>query len=491
MKSVSASTKKLQKTSRLGEASAIDPFPAPEQAGVKTVAYPRGSLLQRKFSDEFPVVERASGVRIFDKSGKDYIDGSSGAYVCSVGHAHPVVIAKMHAQLKKVAYLNGTQFTNEATEELASKIVSLCPEGSFDKCFFMSSGSEALEASVKFARQYWVSKGQFSKRKIISQSPSYHGNTLFALSLSDRPSYKRFFAPLMSETFWVKAPQKARFAEACPGKSYQRDGSQFYLNELKRLLEKEDPRTIACFVIEPVGGSSTGGCVPPPGYLKAVQRLCREHEILLIADEVLVGSGRTGSFLASEQEDFSPDIAILAKGLNGGYAPLSALLLRQKLLDHMANEAPSFMHAQTFLNHPLSSAAALGVLQVFESESVLEGVQGKAKVFREHLMGLEKSFDFLAHVEGRGLLGSLEIVRPGKEKKPFAVQEKMSLKLCKLLKAAGVTVWPNAGHLGTPGAPGPGDQLIFAPPLIITEDELAEMFARIRGAVEHFSKTCL
>lgn len=480
MSYMAAPAKKLKKVN----------FASPRVPASK-VAYPAGHVLQRKFSGEFPVVARASGVRIFDKSGKDYIDGSSGAYVCSVGHAHPLVIAQMHAQLKKVAYLNGTQFTNEATEELASKIVSLCPPKSFDKCFFMSSGSEALEASVKFARQYWVSRGQFAKRKIISQSPSYHGNTLFALSLSDRPSYKKFFGPLLHETLWVKAPQKTRFKEAHPGLNYRTHGSDYYLEELQTLFEKEDPRTIACFVVEPVGGSSTGGSVPPPGYLKALQRLCREHDILLIADEVLVGAGRTGSFLASEQENFFPDIAIMAKGLNGGYAPLSALLVRQELSDEMAREAPSFMHAQTFLNHPLSAAAALGVLEVFEIESVLDGVKHKAGLFREYLVGLEREFDFLAHVEGRGLLGSVEIVRPGTGKKAYAPQEAMAQRLCKLLKSEGVIVWPNSGHLGSPGAPGAGDQIIFAPPLTIRNDELAEMFGRVRVALKYFEETLL
>lgn len=459
-------------------------FRAPE-----AIAYPSGHVLQRKFAQEFPLAVRAEGVRIFDRSGRDYIDGSSGAYVCSVGHSHPTVIARMVAQLERVSYLNGTQFANEATEELAAKIISLCPEGVFDKCFFMSSGSEALEASVKFARQYWVGRGQIAKRKIISQSPSYHGNTLFALSVSDRPSYKSFFAPLLSETFWVKAPMKARFSERHPGKTYKNHGADVYLKELKALLEKEDPRTISCFVVEPVGGSSTGGSVAPPGYWKAVQKLCRENDILLIADEVLVGAGRTGTFLASEQEGFAPDIAVLAKGLNGGYAPLSALLVRQELSDEMAKEAASFMHAQTFLNHPLSSAAALGVLKVFQKESVLGEVQQKADLFREYLIGLERSFDFLAYVEGRGLLGSVEIVRPDGSKEPFSVQEKMSQKACKLLKEEGVIAWPNSGHLGSSGAPGPGDHIIFAPPLTITDDELAVMFARVRRGLERFAKS--
>ncbi|MBL9037214.1 MAG: aspartate aminotransferase family protein, partial [Archangium sp.] len=250
-----------------------------------TVTYPEGNVLLRSLTKALPVIERGDGIYLFDKAGKRYVDASSGALVVSVGHGNANVAEAMRAQLSRVGYVNGTHFTSEATETLATKLATLAaaeiPAAGLSRAAFLCSGSEAVEAAAKFARQLWVERGQPQRTKIIARSPGYHGNTLYALSLSARPAYRKVYGPMLATVPMVSSPYPYR----SPVADFANDGAEFYARELEALLEKEGPQTVAAFIAEPVVGSSAGASVPPPGYFARIREVCAKHGVLLIADE--------------------------------------------------------------------------------------------------------------------------------------------------------------------------------------------------------------
>lgn len=329
-----------------------------------TVTYPQGHVLLRNLTKTFPVVSHGEGVYLFDLAGKKYFDAAGGALVASIGHGVKEVADAVAAQLSKVGYVNGTQFTSSAMEEFADKLAEKAKAVGLDRVAILSSGSEAVEAAIKFARQLWVERGEMERGTFIARVPGYHGNTFYALSASGRPHYKKLFGPLLSRVITVSAPYGYR----CPV-DYETQGADHYAKELEALIDREGPKTIAGFLVEPVSGSSTGGWTPPPGYFDKIAAVCRKHGILIIADEVLCGAGRTGKFFASEHYGLKPDIAVLGKGINGGYMPVSAVLVRQSDVDLIKKGTGYFLHAQTYLQSPCMAATGLAVLNYFEKHA--------------------------------------------------------------------------------------------------------------------------
>ncbi len=437
---------------------------------MNTISYPQGHVLLRKLKGELPFIDRGEGIYLYDKAGKKYIDGSSGAYVASVGHCQKEVVEKIKQQLDKISYVNGRHFATEISESLASKIVRHAPKD-LDKVFYLSSGSEAVEAAIKFARQYFYCKGLPLKQKVISQVPGYHGNTIFAISISGRAQYKKFFAPYLQDMPTIEAPMAYR----CPVSSYEDLGSAYYLEKLEKLILEQGPQNIACLILEPVGGSSTGGACPPANYLKGLKKLCEKHEIFCIADEVLVGVGRTGYFFASEKDGFCPDIITLAKGLNGGYAALSAMVTKTEYCDLIAKESGGFLHAQTFVNYPLGCAAGDAVVDFIEKHGLIENSKKLGKYFLEKLSVELGRFDCVGNVTGRGLLLGIELVADKKLKTPFSKSKLLTDKLQNILFDLGLVTWGNSGHVDGEN----GDIVLLAPPLIVKREELdqiAEIF---------------
>jgi adenosylmethionine-8-amino-7-oxononanoate aminotransferase len=442
------------------------------------VRYPNGNVLLRNLNRDFPIISHGEGPYLYDQSGRKYFDGSGGALVVSAGHGNREISQKIFEQLSKVAYVNGTQFTSQAAERLATQLAQLSPDPDLNRACFLNSGSEAVEAAVKFARQLWVERRQLQRAKIIARVPSYHGNTLYALSASARPHYKKYYGPLLHDVVTVPAPYEYRSQVS----NFKAQGGEHYARLLEEAILREGPDSIAAFIVEPVIGSSAGASVPPPGYFERVQEICRKHGILIIADEIMCGAGRTGKFFASEHFGLKPDILLLGKGVSSGYIPLSVVMVRDSHLQEMKAGTGYFMHAQTYLQAPSMAAAGLATLEYFEAHGLVEN-SAKMGVLLQSL--LHEALDAHPHVgfiTGKGLFVGIEFVEDKKTKKPFDRSEKLAESLIAHAFDLGLIVWPNIGQADGVN----GDLIMLGPPLTCTESQVRELAALVEKAVTTF-----
>ncbi|MEO5970018.1 MAG: aspartate aminotransferase family protein [Bdellovibrionia bacterium] len=446
--------------------------------GKKTIKYPDGHVILRNLDKEFPIISHGEGIYLYDAAGKKYLDAAGGALVVSVGHGNQDVIRRITNQMNKVAYVNGTQFTSQAAEDLAARLALLSPDSDLNRACFLSSGSEAVEAAVKFVRQLWVDRGKSERYKLIARIPSYHGNTLYALSASGRPHYKKYYGPLLNEVITVSAPYEYR----SPVLDYAKEGADFYAAELETTILKEGPETIAAFIFEPVIGSSTGGSLPPPGYFKKVEEVCRKYQILMIADEVMCGSGRTGKFFASQHFDFKPDLIVLGKGISSGYVALSAVMVKDAHLREIKTSTGYFMHAQTYLQAPSMVAAGVAVLDYFEKHRCVENSELRGEQLHRRLHEELDSLQYVGCVSGKGLLAGVEFVEDKKSKKPFARNKKVAEKFTSFAFERGLILWPNVGQADGVN----GDLVVFGPPLIINEAQIEELVTLLKDCVIAF-----
>jgi adenosylmethionine-8-amino-7-oxononanoate aminotransferase len=446
-----------------------------------------GHVFYRKLNVELPLIVRGKGVYLYDDRGKRYLDGSGGAMVACIGHGVDEIADAIAAQARRIAYVNGTAFTNEPVERLADLLCEHAPPG-VGKAYFLSSGSEAVEAALKLARQYHMERGESQRRVIVARTPGYHGNTLLALSASARESYRKMYAPWLLDVTMIDAPYPYRagplgdFAPAMTGEA------------LGHALERVGPSNVAAFIAEPIGGSSTGASVPPPGYYARIRELCDAHGILFIADEVLCGAGRTGKFFALEHYrardggPIVPDIITMGKGLNGGYAPLSALLVKTSIVETIARGSGNFVHAQTYSHNPLAAAAALATTQYVRSHRLIERA---ARVGAELLARLKTLLTegagahLVGDVRGIGMLAAVELVADRETKKAFPRSMKVVETLVKECLAHGLVVWPNVGHADGHD----GDLVIIAPPFTIATDEIEELTESLRSSLAATAET--
>ncbi|HXV59238.1 MAG TPA: aspartate aminotransferase family protein [Vicinamibacteria bacterium] len=441
--------------------------------------YPAGHVLYRRLKRSYPRIVRGEGCWLYDENGKRYLDACGGALVNNLGHGNVELAKAVGEQAGRLAYVNGTAFTHDAVEELAAELTTLSP-GRLDKTLFLCNGSDAVEASLKIARQFWAESGRPEKRKIVSLSPSYHGGSLLALSASARPHYKAVFRDWLVDVRTVPASYPYRCD--CGGESD--DCPICNGDALEEALLQEGPESVAAFIAEPVGGSSTGASVPRPGYWKTVRDICDRHEVLWIADEVLVGAGRTGTWSALEPYGAVPDFHIFGKGITGGYAPLSAMMTSRKITDVLARGSGAPLHNQTFSQFPVSCAAGLATLRYIEVHGLIERARLMGEVLHERLREL------LAHpqvgdVRGRGLLAGIELVEDKTTRKPFDRRVQMVETFTETAQEAGLVVWPNSGHAdGTNG-----DLVMIGPPFIITEEEISEAIRLLRIALDATMKT--
>ncbi len=435
--------------------------------------YPDTSVLYRKLDRPFPKVVRGEGSRLFDESGKDYLDGSGGAYVANLGHGVSEIVDQVAEQIRKVAYVNGMAFTNDAVEDLAAELKTLSV-GDLDKFYFLTSGSDAVEAALKLARQYWVETGKPGKHKIIALSPGYHGNTMLALSASARQHYKVMFKEWLTPVVQVPAPYAYRCD--CAGAP---DCPRCTGRLVEAAILAEGPETVAAFIGETVGGSSTGASVPRPEYWRAIREACSKHGVLWIADEVLCGAGRTGTWTAVEQYGVVPDLMTMGKGISGGYAALSAVVAPERILDPIARSSGSVIHAQTFTHTPMMCAAGLAAVRYIKKHDLIA---------RSRTMGgrLHQSLDpirrhpLVGDVRGRGLLAGIEFVADRGTKAPYPRKAKIAERVTEAALDAGLIVWPNVGQAdGTAG-----DLVCLAPPFVVTDAEMDEMIARLGRALD-------
>ena len=423
-----------------------------------------------------PVAVRGQGLWLEDAAGQRYIDASGGAAVSCLGHGHPDVLAAMHRQIDQLAYAHTSFFTTEVAEQLADQLVRTAPAG-MSHAYFVSGGSEAVEAALKMARQYCLEIGQPERSHFIARRQSYHGNTLGALAVGGNEWRRRQFAPLLIDVTHVSPCYPYRDLQ--PGETPEAYGQRL-ARELDEAIQRVGPAKVLAFIAETVGGATAGVLVPVPGYLKAVREVCDRHGVLLILDEVMCGMGRTGTLHACEQDGVVPDLMTIAKGLGGGYQPIGAVLAQQKIVDARSSGSGFFQHGHTYLGHAVACAAALAVQQVIERDGVLQKVKRDASVLQALLADKFKNHPHVGDIRGRGFFWGIELVQDRASKAPFDPARRLHAKVKAAAFARGLLVYPMGGTVD--GCY--GDHILLAPPFIASQDELAQIVSRLAEALD-------
>jgi adenosylmethionine-8-amino-7-oxononanoate aminotransferase len=425
--------------------------------------------------EELPRIVRGRGSYLFDAAGRRYLDGSGGPAVFCLGHAHPEVNAAITAQLHEIAYAYRYLFTSSALEGLTETVLRLSG-GHFQDIVFTGSGSEAVESALKIALQHFAARGLMHKRRFIARRRSWHGNTLGALSISDFAQRRRAFEGSLLDVTFVSAANAYRLPEGIGA-----DGLVAHLAaELEHAIESADPQCVAAFVFEPIVGAA-GGVVPaPPGYAQAIQAVCRKYDVLLIADEVMCGAGRTGCWRALEHERVVPDIMSIAKGLAGGYIPLGATLVTPRVAAPILSEHGAFMTGHTFTGHTAACAAGLAVQHIVERDRLLDRVRTAGAALQASLRSALSRFDEVGDVRGQGFFVGIELVRDPLTKEPFPSQRALSFDVGARAFADGLICYPCSGNVdGTMG-----DTIIIAPPYNASDGELEEIITKLARAID-------
>ncbi|AJD44342.1 aspartate aminotransferase family protein (plasmid) [Rhizobium gallicum bv. gallicum R602sp] len=433
-------------------------------------------ILHRQIHATLPVASGGKGIELFDSDGRAYIDASGGAAVSCLGHGHRDLIAALHAQADKLAYAHTSFFTNEPAETLAEMLIAGAPQG-MSHAYFVSGGSEAVEAALKMARQFFVETGRPERRNVIARRQSYHGNTLGALAAGGNEWRRAQFRPLLIETHHIDPCYAYRYREA--GESEEAYGLRAAKALEDKILELGSD-TVMAFVAEPVVGATAGAVPAVPGYFRRIREVCDRYGVLLILDEVMCGMGRTGTLHACEQDGVVPDLMTIAKGLGGGYQPIGAVLLSGRIFDAFAEGSGFFQHGHTYMCHPMACAAALAVQEVIDRDRLLDNV----KAMGAHLARrLSERFSHHAHVgdiRGRGLFMGLELVEDRSSKEPFDPSRKLHARIKREAMARGLLVYPAGGTID--GAR--GDHVLLAPPFIIDRAAIDTIVERLGDAVD-------
>ena len=433
-------------------------------------------VLHRQIGHSYPVAASGRGVFIHDTAGKEYIDASSGAAVSCLGHSHPDVLAAMREQLDRLAYAHTSFFTTQVAEELADNLIARAPSG-MGHVFFVSGGSEAIEAALKLARQYFVERGEPQRRTIIARRQSYHGVTLGALAVGGREWQRKQFGPLLIETHHVSPVYEYRERRA--DESPQAYGERL-AQELEAKIHELGGGNVIAFVAETVVGATLGAVPAVAGYFKRVREICDRHGVLLILDEVMCGMGRTGTLHACEQEGVSPDLLAIAKGLGGGYAPIGALLMQDKIFETVARGSGAFQHSHTYMGHPLACAAALTVQRVIQRDNLLANVRTQGAHLSRRLKERFGNHPFVGDVRGRGLLQGLELVADRSSKAPFDPKLRLHARVKREAMARGLMIYPMGGTVdGTCG-----DHVLLAPPFIVDAPLVDTIVERLGEAID-------
>ncbi len=432
-------------------------------------------ILHRSIGPDLPRAVAGQGVWITDAEGRRYLDGSGGAAVTSLGHGNAEVLDAMRAQMDKIAYAHTSFFTTDAAESLAERLVGLTPEG-LDYVYLVSGGSEAVEAALKMARQYFVEIGQPQRRHIIARRQSYHGNTIGALATGGNAWRRAQFQPILPETHHVSPCYAYRDMGA-------QEGPEAYAARLARELEDQilalGADEVIAFVAEPVVGATLGAVPAVAGYFQQIRAVCDKYGVLLILDEVMCGMGRTGSIFAFEQEGIVPDIVTIAKGLGGGYQPVGALLLSAKIYDAFRNGSGLFQHGHTYLGHPVAAAAADKVVEIMTRPGLMENVNVMGQRLQDGLTAALGDHPNVGDIRGRGLFRGIELVADRASKEPLDPKLKTHAKIKKEAMARGLMSYPMGGTIDGIR----GDHILLAPPYIITAEEVDLIVERISGAI--------
>ncbi|QQB34571.1 aspartate aminotransferase family protein [Achromobacter deleyi] len=433
-------------------------------------------VLHRSLRSTPPVAVRGQGAWLYDQAGRAYLDGSGGAAVSCLGHNHPDVQAAMHAQIDALAYAHTSFFTTEVAEQLAATLVADAPAGT-SHAYFVSGGSEAIEAALKMARQYYVEIGQPQRRHIVARRQSYHGNTLGALAVGGNAWRRAQFAPLLIDVAHV-SPCYA-YRDQAAGETDEQYAERL-AQELEQTFQRLGPDSVMAFVAEPVVGATSGAVTAVPGYFRRIREVCDRHGVLLIADEVMCGMGRTGTLYAVEQEGITPDLITIAKGLGGGYQPIGAVMAQERIVQAMQQGSGFFQHGHTYLGHATACAASLAVQQVIKRDNLLARVRAQGDGLRQRLQQALGEHPHVGDIRGRGLFMGVELVQDRASKATFDPALSLHARIKREAMARGLMVYPMGGTIDGRQ----GDHVLLAPPFIITDDELDQLTERLAGAID-------
>jgi adenosylmethionine-8-amino-7-oxononanoate aminotransferase len=423
-----------------------------------------------------PTAVRGEGIWIEDAEGRRYLDGSGGAAVSCLGHSDPDVRAAIHAQLDRIAFAHTGFFTSDAAEDLADLLIAEAPPG-IDRVYLVSGGSEAVEAAIKLARQYYLEIGEPQRHRLIARRQSYHGNTLGALAAGGNAWRREKYAPLLMETHHISPCYEYRGREE--GETPEAYGRRV-ADELDAEIERLGPGTVMAFIAEPVVGATLGAVPSVPGYFRRIREICDRHGVLLILDEVMCGMGRTGTFFACEQDGIAPDIVTIAKGLGAGYAPIGAMLCTGRIHDAIAQGSGAFQHGHTYHGHPLAAAAGRAVVTALCDRGLVARAAQMGEVLDRALHEAFGQHPHVGDIRGRGLFRALEFVADRDTKAPFDPTRRIAARLRAAAMEEGLIVYPAGGTVDGQR----GDHVLIAPPYIIEEAEIAELAGRLARAVD-------
>jgi len=442
------------------------------------------AIFPRSFLKSYPRAVRGEGCFIFTSEGRRYLDASGGAAVVTIGHGVEEVARAMAEQAGQLAYVHSSQFHTAVADRLAERILALSPRAmrAGGRVYFTSGGSEATETALKLARQYWLERGDKKRWRVISRWQSYHGTTLGALAVSGNVRRREPFGPMLPEWGHIHPC----FCYRCPLGLQYPSCNVDCADELERLLEREGSENVAAFIFEPVVGATLGAVAPPEGYVQRIADICRRHGILLIADEVMSGMGRTGKAFAVEHWGVTPDLILVGKGIASGYAPLGAVIVARHVAEAFSRGTGAFLHGFTYSAHPVAAAAGNAVLDYIERENLFARVEPVGQELRAALEPLRK-YSVVGDIRGKGLLFGIELVHDARMREPFPPDAQIALRIQENALEAGVMTYPVQGCAD--GAR--GDHILLAPPFTITSKMIEMIAAGLDHAIADLEKTHL
>ena len=433
-------------------------------------------VFQRQIHADLPRAKKGDGIYIIDADGKRYLDASGGAAVSCLGHSDPDVIQAIKDQAETLAFAHTAFFTSEAAEELANLLIGKAPDG-IEVVYFVSGGSEAMEAALKMARQYFLEVGEPERTKFIARRQSYHGNTLGALSVGGNVWRREPFEAMLMDVGHIQPCYAYR--NQLDGETEEEYGLRA-ADELEAEIQRLGPETVIAFVAETVVGATAGVVPAVPGYFKRIRDICDRHGVLLILDEVMCGMGRTGTTFACEQDGIAPDIVCIAKGLGAGYQSIGAALVSAKVFQAFSEGSGFFQHGHTYMGHPVACAAALAVQRKIQALDLLANVREQGEVLESRLLDRLGNHAHVGDIRGRGLFRGIELVADRATKEPFDPALKLHAGLKAQAMDRGLIYYPGGGT-----ADGvQGDHILLAPPFIIEKPEIDELVDRLRAAID-------
>lgn len=433
-----------------------------------------GHVFYRRMSHARRMLAHSEGIYLIDTEGRRYIDASGGPVLVNIGYGVTEVIQAMTQQATTTPYLHATMFTSQALEDYSTALAEVTPLEN-PRFFYLNSGSEAVETAIKFARQVQVDRGEAQRYIVISRWQSYHGTTLGALGVSGRPALRQLYQPMLQQTPHIEPP----YCYRCPfNLTYPTCGVRC-AHALEDAIKINGKETISAFIAEPISGASLAAAAPPPEYWPLIRQICDHYGLLLIADEVMTGFGRAGFWFAVQAWEVEPDIITMAKGAGGGYFPLSITAVKTADVQTIRAGHGDFVHGGTFSHHPIGAAVGLAVLRYLQEHNLIEAARVQGEKLGQKLRAAFGDHPHIGDIRGQGLMWGLEFVADRASKEPFPAERGLAKKLGDAAFEHGLIVYPSSGNVDGLA----GDQVMIAPPFIVTDEQLDEIVARLAEAI--------